>query len=138
MKNDLNDPTSQRTKDYRQSDDQLASIDLALLMEQIKAEKSWKDGKWNAIPVFRTHKLRILLIALDEDSEMERHTAGGMISVQVLEGRMQFKTDRQHVELAKGQMLVLREEDFRIAKAIGQVIFLLTVIPSFPANRNHL
>lgn len=138
MKEKYNDPTPQRPEGDRMIDGPMVSIDLPLFMEQIKEEKSWKDGRRNAITVFKTNEMRIVLIALHEGSEMARHVADGIINVHVLEGRMQFKTDQQSVELAKGQMLVLHEEIFHSVKAIQETVFLLTVTNSFVAKRNHL
>ena len=138
MKEKYNDPTSQRPEGNRMIDGPMVSIDLPLFMEQIKEEKTWKDGKRNAITVFKTNELRIVLIALHEGSEMPRHVADGIISLQVLEGRMQFNTDQQSVELTQGQMLVLHEAMFHSVKAIQETLFLLTVTSSFAAKRDHL
>ena len=112
----------------------LVSIDLPLYMAQIKDESSWKDGKRNAITVFKTNGLRIVLIALHEGSEMARHTADGIISVQVLEGLIQFNTDKQSVELGKGQMVALHEGIPHSVKAIRETVFLLTLTTRLEAN----
>ena len=104
-----NEATQQRPEGDRPIDAALVTIDLPVFMKQIKEESSWKDGKRNAITVFKTNGLRIVLIALHEGAEMARHTADGIISIQVLEGQMQFNTDQQSVELSKGQMLALHE-----------------------------
>ena len=50
-----------------------------------------------------------MLIALHQGAEMARHIADGIISVQVLEGEIQFNTDLQSVQLSEGQMLTLHE-----------------------------
>lgn len=119
-------------------DGPLVSIDLPLFMEQIKEEKTWKDGKRNAITLFKTNEMRMVLIALHEGSDMARHVADGMINVQVLEGRMQFTTDHQSVVLGKGQMIVLHEQIIHSVKAIQETIFLLTVTKPPAVRRNHL
>ena len=72
-----------------------------------------------------------MLIALHEGAEMARHTADGIISVQVLEGQMQFNTERQSVELSKGQMLALHERIPHSVLAIKETIFLLTLTTYF-------
>ena len=138
MNDKKNELSPQNLKDGPQSDNSLVGIDLPLLTEQIKEEKSWQDGKRNAITVFKSNDLRILLIALHEGSEMARHVADGIISVQVLEGLMRFDTDQQSVALSTGQMLVLHKEIFHSVKAIRKTIFLLTVTNSFATKRNHL
>ena len=67
-------------------------------------------------------------------SEMPRHTADGIISVQVLEGLIQFNTDKQSVELGKGQMLALHERIPHSVKAIRETVFLLTLTSTLEAN----
>jgi quercetin dioxygenase-like cupin family protein len=138
MKEKHNDHTPQRPQGDRMIDGPIVSIDLPLFIERLKEEKTWKDGKRNAITVFKTNELRIVLVALHEGSELARHVADGIISVQVLEGRMQFKTDQQSIEMAKGQMLVLHEEIFHSVTAVEQTVFLLTVTNTFAIKRNHL
>lgn len=127
MEEKFNNSTSQRPEGDRLIDATLVNIDLPMYMQQIKEESSWKDGKRNAITVFKTNGLRIVLIALHEGAEMARHTADGIISVQVLEGKLQFNTDRQSVELFNGQMLALHERIPHSVMAIKETIFLLTL-----------
>lgn len=138
MQEKFNDPTALRPNGERMIDAALVKIDLPLYMSQIKEETSWKDGKRNAITVFKTNGLRIVLIALHEGSEMARHTADGMISVQVLEGQIQFITDQESVELSKGQMLALHERVPHSVKAIRETIFLLTLTTSLANKLDHL
>ena len=138
MEEKYNDSTALRPDGERMIDASLVRIDLPLYMSQIKEEKSWKDGKRNAMTVFKTNGLRIVLIALHEGSEMARHTADGMISVQVLEGQIEFNTDHQSVELDKGQMLALHERVPHSVKAIRETIFLLTLTTSLANKLDHL
>ncbi len=134
MEDKFNESTSQRPEGDRMIDATLVNIDLPSYMAQIKREKPWKDGKRNAITVFKTNSMRIVIIALHEGAEMARHTAEGMISVQVLEGLLQFHTDQQSVELSKGQMLALHECIPHSVKAIRETIFLLTLSLSAPVK----
>jgi quercetin dioxygenase-like cupin family protein len=117
----------QRPQGDRSIDAALVTIDLPLFAEQIKQESSWKDSDRNAITVFKTNGLRIVLIALHEGAEMTRHTANGIISLQVLEGQLQFNTGTQSVELNKGQMLALHERIPHSVRAIKETTFLLTL-----------
>lgn len=138
MEEKFNESTAQRPDGERVIDAAFVSIDLPLYISQIKEETSWKDGKRNAITVFKTNGLRIVLIALHEGSEMARHTADGIISVQVLEGKIQFNTDQQSVELDKGRMLALHERIPHSVKAIQETIFLLTLTTTLEAKQDHL
>ncbi len=127
MDEKYNESTPQRPEGDRSVDAALVSIDLPLFIEQIKQESAWKDSDRNAITVFKTNGLCIVLIALHEGAEMARHTANGIISVQVLEGQIQFNTDSQSYKLNKGQMLALHERIPHSVRAIKETIFLLTL-----------
>ena len=105
----------------------LVSIDLGSFIEQIRNEKTWEDSDRNAITVFKTNGMRIVLIALHKNAELARHTANGIISVQVLEGQMIFTTDQQSVELSKGQLLTLHQGIPHSIVAIEETVFLLTL-----------
>ena len=138
MKEKHNAATQQRPEGDRPIDAALVEIDLPMFIKQIKEESSWKNSQRNAITVFKTNGLRIVLIALHEGAEMAKHTADGIISIQVLEGQMQFNTDRQSVELSKGQMLALHERLPHSVLAIKETIFLLTLTTTLEIKRNHL
>ena len=86
MKEKFNEATKQRPQGERTLDASLVTIDLNYFTKQIKDEKAWKESDRNAITVFKTNGMRIVLIALHKNAEMTKHTADGIISVQVLEG----------------------------------------------------
>ena len=127
MKEKYNEATTQRPEGERIVDAPLVDIDLPMFSKKIKQESTWKDSDRNAITVFKTDGMRIVLIALHKGAEMARHTADGLISVQVLEGQMQFNTDGKSVELSKGQMLALHERIPHSILAIRESVFLLTL-----------
>ena len=127
MDEKFNDATKQRTQGIRIIDASLVTINLRSFTQQIKAEKAWEESDRNAITVFKTDGMRIVLIALHKDAEMKKHTAEGMISLQVLEGQMLFTTEQQSVELGKGQMLALHENVPHSVLAKEETIFLLTL-----------
>ncbi len=138
MEEKYNESTLQRPEGDRPIDAPLVDIDLPMYIKQIKQESTWKESDRNAITVFKTNGLRIVLIALHKGAKMVRHTADGIISVQVLEGKIQFDTDQQSVELSKGQMLALHERIPHSVLAIKETIFLLTLTTTLMAKINHL
>lgn len=138
MEEKYNDSTLQRPEGDRTIDAPVVDIDLPMFIKQIKEETTWKESDRNAITVFKTNGLRIVLIALHEGAEMVRHIADGIISVQVLEGNLQFNTDQQSVELSKGQMLALHECIPHSVLAIKETIFLLTLTTTIVAKANYL
>ena len=127
MDEKFNDATKQRPQGERIMDATLVTIDLRSFTKQIREEKSWQDSDRNAITVFKTDGMRIVLIALHKNAEMAKHTADGMISVQVLEGQILFTTQEQTIELNSGQMLALHKGVPHSVLAKEETIFLLTL-----------
>ena len=127
MDEKFNDATTQRPQGDRIIDASLVTIDLHSFNEQITNEKAWKESDRNAITVFKTNGLRIVLIALHKDAEMIKHTADGIISIQVLKGKISFTTEGQTVELCSGQMLALHKGVSHSVLAMEESIFLLTL-----------
>jgi quercetin dioxygenase-like cupin family protein len=109
MEQKFNSPTAQRPLGDRVIDAGRVVIDLSLFIEQLKDEKQWKNSDRNAITVFKTNGMRIVLIALHKGAGMTKHTADGLISIQVLKGRMELNTEDEYIELGKGQMLALHK-----------------------------
>jgi quercetin dioxygenase-like cupin family protein len=138
MQEKSNESTPQRPEGERMIDASLVPIDLPFFMKQIKEESSWKDGKRNAITVFKTNGLRIVLIAMHKDSEMARHIADGIISVHVLEGSIKFTTDQKTIQLGQGQMLALHERIPHSVLALEETCFLLTLTSFMGNKQNHL
>ena len=123
----FNDATKQRPQGERIMDAALVTIDLSSFTKQIREKKAWKDSDRNAITVFKTDGMRIVLIALHKDAEMKKHTADGLISIQVLEGQSLFTTEEQSAELGQGEMLALHENVPHSVLAKKETIFLLTL-----------
>lgn len=109
MKETVNDPTPKRPGEERTIDAPLVEIDLAKYIEQIKQEESWKTNKRNAITVFKSENMRIVLIGLHANAKLPEHKADGIISVQVLSGKIIFSTADNEKELDQGQMVTLHE-----------------------------
>ena len=129
-----NEATVLRPLGNRTIDASLVTIDLFSSIEQIKKEKKWKETDRNAITVFKTNGLRIVLIALRKGAEMVKHVANGLISVQVLEGKIEFTTDERTVKLGKGQMLALHEGIPHSLLAKKKAIVLLSLTTTLDEN----
>ena len=122
--------TTNRPQGNRTLDAPLVTIDLRLFIAQIKEEEQWIKTDRNAITIFKSLVMRMVLIALHKGAEMKPHTAKGIISVQVIEGEMQFVTNDQTIILSVGQMLVLEEGIPHSVLAKTETVFLLTLTTS--------
>ena len=122
-----NESTDLRPEGTRLMDAPLVSIDIPEFIKQLKAEATWENSDRNAMTVYKTNGMRIVLIALHEDAILKKHTADGIISVQVLEGEIIFSTDGQPVVIKQGQMIALHKGLPHSVKAIKESVFLLTL-----------
>lgn len=127
MDEKFNDATSNRPMGGRTLDAPMVTINLSLHIAQIREEEQWKNSDRNAITIFKSMVMRIVLIALHKGAEMKKHTAAGTISLQVIEGEIMFTTDEQSITLSSGQMLVLHECIPHSVLAKAETVFLLTL-----------
>lgn len=127
MDEKFNDATSNRPMGERTLDAPMVTINLGLYIAQIREEEQWKNSDRNAITIFKSMVMRIVLIALHKGAEMKKHTASGTISLQVIEGEIMFTTDEQSITLSSGQMLVLHECIPHSVLAKEETVFLLTL-----------
>lgn len=130
MKTKKNESTDLRPEGSRLMDAPLVSIGIPEFIEQLRNESTWQNSDRNAITVFKTNGLRIVLIALHKEAVMQDHHADGIISVQVLEGEINFSTDNESKVLRQGDMIVLHERLHHSVRAINESVFLLTLTTS--------
>src|SRR5450432_3870201 len=86
-------------------DDALLTFNLPEILDKIKQEKAWKTGERNGITLLKTAELRIVLIAVHEQNEMDFHRSPNPISIQIIEGKINFKTEQESVIMEKGNLL---------------------------------
>lgn len=127
METKYNESTESRPEGGRIVDAPLVNMDIRDFIKQIKSEQAWEKNDRNAITIYKTDGMRIVLIALHEDAVMATHTANGVISVQVLEGEIVFSAANQSVVLKKGEMIALHKGEPHSVAAIKESVFLLTL-----------
>jgi quercetin dioxygenase-like cupin family protein len=122
-----NESTELRPEGARLIDAPLVSIDIPQFIKELKKESAWENSDRNGITVYKTDGMCIVLIALHEDAIMQKHVAEGIISVQVLEGEINFNTGEQSVLIKKGQMITLHKGLPHSVAATKESVFLLTM-----------
>ena len=127
MQEKFNEATQNRPQGERPIDSPLLLINLPALTKQIKEEEAWRKNDRNAITVFKTTGMNIVLIAMHAHAEMKTHTAPGTISVQVLDGNIKFNTADESLEIKKGQLLTLHAGVSHSVLAVEESVFLLTM-----------
>lgn len=127
METKSNDATQLRPEGERILNAPLVEMDLNVFIQQIKSESTWTDSDRNSITIFKSDTMRILLIGLHENAELKPHKANGVISVQVLAGKIAFNAGQQTTYLETGQMVALQDNITHSVKAVTESFFLLTL-----------
>jgi quercetin dioxygenase-like cupin family protein len=122
-----NESTELRPEGGRLMDAPVVPMNVPEFIRQIKEEPAWKKSDRNAITIYKTNGMRIVLIALHEDAVMEKHTTNGVVSVQVLDGEVVFNTQENSIVLRKGEMIALHRNVPHSVAATKESVFLLTV-----------
>ncbi len=127
MENKSNEATPQRPEGNRILNAPLVEINLNQFIHQIKNESAWATGDRNAVTIFKSETMRIVLMGLHKNAELKPHKANGVISVQVLEGKINFITEQNNASIEKGQMITLHENLSHSVVALQESFFLLTL-----------
>ncbi|MGN6531641.1 MAG: hypothetical protein ACTHK0_07800 [Ginsengibacter sp.] len=122
-----NESTELRPEGGRLMDAPVVPMNVPEFIRQIKNEPAWKKSDRNAITIYKTNGMRIVLIALHEDAVMEKHATNGIVSVQVLDGEVVFNTEENSIVLRKGEMIALHRNVHHSVAATKEAVFLLTV-----------
>ncbi|HEV8082960.1 MAG TPA: hypothetical protein VGP55_07155 [Chitinophagaceae bacterium] len=128
MENTNIDATYNRPEGDRKIDSAVLLIDLPAFIKQIKDEKAWGQNDRNAITVFKTDKMRIVLVAMHRKATMQTEHPENIISVQVLKGKISVATNYASTEVDKEMILALHEKVPYTITASKKSIFLLTVV----------
>lgn len=121
------DATPQRPEGARLVDGFLTEIDISRHIDIIRSESTWKESDRNSITLHKSENLVIVLIGLHNNARLKPHTAPGILSLQVLEGSVNFSAEKKLVELNKGQAVVLHEKVLHSVEATAESFLLLTI-----------
>ena len=122
-----NESTELRPEGSRVMDAPVVPINIPEFLRQIKNEPVWENSDRNAMTVYKTDDMRIVLIALHKEAVLEEHSTNGVISVQVMDGEINFDTEGKTFNLKKGEMITLHRKLPHKVSAIQESVFLLTV-----------
>lgn len=122
-----NKSTELRPEGERLMDAPVVPIDVPDFLRQIKNEPAWENSDRNAMAIYKTDAMHIVLIALHKDAVLKEHSTNGVISVQVLDGEINFTTEGKTHNLTKGKMITLHRNITHEVSAVEESVFLLTV-----------
>jgi quercetin dioxygenase-like cupin family protein len=102
-------------------------LNLIDAINQLKAEAAWSKGNINTVTLFKSDGLRIVLMGMQNHAQLKAHKSDGVISVQLLEGKINFITGEKQAFLERGQMIVLEPNMLHSVIALAESYFLLSM-----------
>lgn len=128
MEEKFNESTTNRPKGDRILDATLVAIDLPSYVKQLKEEEAWQKNDRNAITVFKTADMNIIVVAMHANAEMKPPVPSeGITSLHVLEGRVRLDIGDQTSEVNSEQIVAFHGHQSFTLTATNQTVFLLTM-----------
>jgi quercetin dioxygenase-like cupin family protein len=118
--------------------EELHLLDLTGTLHRLRSEPEYAANGRNGTTLVKNPAVRVVLEALREGAGMAEHRAPGPITVQVLEGEIQFSVGEAVHTLRAGQLLVLPTRRPHSVKAAQDSAFLLTIAPLGPIGASAL
>lgn len=111
----------------RSLDRPVMTFDLPAIVADLKHEPTWRTARRNAITLLKQPGLRIVLVALQGDTEVASHRTDSPVTVQALEGRIAVRVGVDEFVLGPSQLLTLRPGLEHAVRAERESVFLLTL-----------
>ena len=121
-----NRPTGDRIIDAPQH---LVDIDYELSV--LRKENAWEKNDRNAVTVFKTNQLTIVLVALKTGASLLPHQVSAIASVQVLKGRAEFTSEEGQKELEENNIIILHSNELFNITALEETNILVTIIEEY-------
>lgn len=106
--------------------DSLVQFDLQQEIASAAQKKPWPAGI-HAKTLFKKRDFRAVLIIMEPGAKMSEHHADGTISVQVIQGQIQFRAPEKTLTLNAGNLLMLDASIKHDVEAQNDAAFLLTI-----------
>lgn len=114
--------------------EELHLFDLTATVQGLRGEPEYAANGRNGTTLVKDAEMRVVLQVLRGGAELVEHHAPGPITVQVLEGEIQFSVGKTVHTLRPGQLLALPTRIPHSVSAAQDAAFLLTIAPSHPTG----
>ena len=101
------DATRNRPEGERLIDAPFVFVDLPKYISQLKSEDAWEKNDRNGITVYKTDGIAIVVTCLHKKATIEKNSVDGWLTIQVLEGAVDFTVNGKKIGLKKKQLITL-------------------------------
>ena len=121
-----NESTFNRPEGDRVLDAPYVFFDIEEYAKQLKEEKAWHKNDRNAITVFKTDPVTMVVVGLKAGAVQKDNLVEGILSIQVIEGKIRIETPDGDIELKEKQVVNFHKCIDHSIQALDDSIFLLT------------
>jgi quercetin dioxygenase-like cupin family protein len=102
-------------------------FDLAAVAAQLRKEPLLPNHQHRQITLYHHDLMTVVLFVFEQDGELIDHQANGVVTIHLLEGEVQVKTDAQTHDLAAASLVALAPTVRHSVTAKRPSVMLLTV-----------
>ena len=122
-----NDSTRNRPEGRRTLDAPFVSIDINFYMREVKNEEAWQKNDRNAITVFKSDEITMVLSALHKNAVITDNSTAGILIVEVLEGQIKVTVEGEEAVAGEREVVTLHRNTDHTIEAQEESVLLLTV-----------
>ncbi|PSL30388.1 hypothetical protein [Dyadobacter jiangsuensis] len=121
-----NHSTGNRPEGDRILDAPYVFSDIPTYLEQLRSEKSWVKNDRNAITVYKSDKITIVIAILKSGAMVNDHSIDEALTFQVLAGELKVETEGRVFYTTAGQMMSFHAHLAHSIKAMADSEILIT------------
>ena len=126
MENKRNEATLNRPEGDRVIDAPYVFINIPDFIRQLKSEEAWQKNDRNAITVFKTGRVTMVLTCLHAKAVFKHNLVDGIFTIQVLEGIVRVTTPDGDVDMQATQVMAFHQLVDHSVEALMDSVLLLT------------
>lgn len=111
MKIKANEATVSRPSGSRLLDASSVKVDIKKCIESLKSEEAWQLNDRNAITVFKSDGITMVLSGMHPNAVIDDYSRGGISIIYVIQGNILFTTGGEEKEVAEGQIISAQKEE---------------------------
>jgi quercetin dioxygenase-like cupin family protein len=125
MQTKYNEATINRPEGSRILDAPFVFMDLAKYSQQLKHEEAWQKNDRNSITIYKTKEFTMVLCWLREEALIMDNLVGGHVTIQVIEGTIDFTVETSTTALTQKQMITIHPGIMHTIRAVSNSLVLI-------------
>jgi len=103
-------------------------INIADFKSQVKNESTWLRNDRNAVTLFKSEHVAVILMTLHSNAKIKSQISEGIMSLQLLDGKILFETEQTSLNVQKEQIVMLHKAIMYSIDVKQEATILLTIV----------